>query len=89
MCLAFPGQVVDVDAAGAVVDVDGVRRRAATFLLPDVAVGDWVTVAAGSILDRIGAGEAAELIGMLRIATTGTTPDAAPTPTTRRERKPA
>ena len=89
MCLAFPGQVVAVDAVGAVVDVDGVRRRAATFLLPDVAVGDWVTVAAGSILGRIGADEAAELVDLLRIAIRGATPHPETAPTVSPERKSA
>ena len=89
MCLAFPGQVVAIDAAGAVVDVDGERRRAATFLLPDVAIGDWVTVAAGSILGRIDAAEAAELVGLLRIAIRGVTTDPETPSTASPERKPA
>lgn len=89
MCLAFPGQVVAVDAAGAVVEVDGVRRRAATFLLPDAAVGDWVTVAAGSILGRIEAEEAAQLVGLLRIATYGAPSHPETGPTVSLERKPA
>ena len=89
MCLAFPGQVVAVDAAGAVVDVDGVRRRAATFLLPDVAIGDWVTVAAGSVLGRIDADEAVELVGLLRIVTQGVPPHPETAPMVSQERKPA
>ncbi len=61
MCLGFPGRVVDVDAAGALVDVEGRRRRASTLLVPDVAVGDWVYVTAGTIVDRIDPAEAAAI----------------------------
>ena len=60
MCISFPGQVIGVDASSAVVDSDGRRRRASTLLYPDVAVGDWVAVAAGTIVDRLSATEAAE-----------------------------
>ena len=65
MCISFPGQVVGVDASSAVVDSAGRRRRASTLLYPDVAVGDWVAVAAGTIVDRLSATEAAELQDIL------------------------
>ena len=58
MCVAFPGQVTEVDAVGATVDTEGRRRRASTLLVPDVAVGDWVFVAAGTIVDRLDSEEA-------------------------------
>jgi hydrogenase assembly chaperone HypC/HupF len=61
MCLSFPGQVVGLDTSGAVVDTEGRRRRASTLLVPDVAIGDWVAVAAGTIVDRLTPAEAAEL----------------------------
>jgi hydrogenase assembly chaperone HypC/HupF len=65
MCISFPGQVVGIDAAGAVVETRGRRRRASTFLIDDVAVGDWVAVAAGTIVDRLEPHEAAELQHLL------------------------
>ena len=74
MCIAFPGLVVDVDPAGAVVETDGRRRRASTVFLPDIAVGDWVTVAAGTVVDRLHPDEAAEINRILRAAI-ATTPD--------------
>ena len=74
MCIAFPGVVVDVDPAGAVVETDGRRRRASTVFLPDIAVGDWVTVAAGTVVDRLHPDEAAEINRILRAAI-ATTPD--------------
>jgi hydrogenase expression/formation protein HypC len=65
MCIAFPGRVIEVDASGALVETDGRRRRASVFLIPDIAVGDWVAVAAGSIVDRLDEGEAAEIKALL------------------------
>jgi hydrogenase assembly chaperone HypC/HupF len=53
MCLGFPGLVVAVDASGATVDTEGRRRRASTLLAPDLAVGEWVYVAAGTVVDRL------------------------------------
>jgi hydrogenase assembly chaperone HypC/HupF len=63
MCIAFPGLVlaVDADGQGATVETEGRRRRASTFLVPDIAVGDWVSVAAGTIVDRLSREEAAEV----------------------------
>jgi hydrogenase assembly chaperone HypC/HupF len=74
MCIAFPGLVVDVDPAGAVVETDGRRRRASTMFLPDIAIGEWVTVAAGTVVDRLDPDEAAEINRILRAAI-ATTPD--------------
>lgn len=50
MCVTVPGRVVSVDASGATVEGEGRRRRASTLLCPDVAVGDWVMVAAGTLV---------------------------------------
>ncbi|HEY8439118.1 MAG TPA: HypC/HybG/HupF family hydrogenase formation chaperone [Candidatus Limnocylindrales bacterium] len=68
MCIEDPGRVVAIDALGAVVDTAGRRRRASTLLLPEVAVGDWVTVAAGTIVDRLRPEEAAEIQTILDLA---------------------
>jgi hydrogenase expression/formation protein HypC len=61
MCVGFPGRVIDVDAFGATVEQEGRRRRASTLLVPDVAPGDWVFVAAGTIVDRLDPEEAGEI----------------------------
>jgi hydrogenase expression/formation protein HypC len=68
MCIEDPGRVVEIDALGAVVDVAGRRRRASMLVLPDVAVGDWVTVAAGTIVNRLDPEEAAEIRRILDAA---------------------
>lgn len=52
---------MSVDRAGATVNREGRLRRASTFLVPDVAPGDWVLVTAGTILERLPLAEA-ELI---------------------------
>ncbi len=68
MCIAFPGRVVAIDAAGAVVETEGRRRRASTLLLTDIAVGDWVTVAAGTIVERLEPDEAIQIQDELHVA---------------------
>lgn len=61
MCLTAPARVLAVDATGATVLLGGHERRASTLVVPEVAVGDWVIVAAGTILERIEQPEAAYL----------------------------
>jgi len=61
MCLTMPGQVLAVDASGATIESDGRRRRASTLLYPDVAVGDWVIVAAGTVVQQLTPAEAMEI----------------------------
>jgi hydrogenase expression/formation protein HypC len=74
MCIAFPGLVVEVDDLEAVVETEGRRRRASTLFLTDIAVGDWVTVVAGTIVERLDPDQAAEIQEILR-ATIATAPD--------------
>jgi hydrogenase assembly chaperone HypC/HupF len=61
MCLTAPARVLALDAEGATVLLGGHQRRASTLVVPEVTVGDWVIVAAGTILERIGEPEAAYL----------------------------
>jgi len=68
MCIASPARVIALEEGAAVVDVDGRRRRAALFRGPAVAVGDWVLVAAGSVIRRISPEEASDLGDALRAA---------------------
>jgi hydrogenase assembly chaperone HypC/HupF len=70
MCIAFPGVVVAIDSDGAIVETEGRRRRASTLYLPEIAIGDWVTVAAGTIVERVEPDDAAEIQAMLRAAKT-------------------
>jgi hydrogenase expression/formation protein HypC len=68
MCIAYPGFVVGVDSLGATVETDGRRRRVSALLVPDVAIGDWVAVAVGTILKRLDPDEAAEIERIMRAA---------------------
>jgi hydrogenase assembly chaperone HypC/HupF len=61
MCLTTPARVLAIDAAGATVLLGGHERRASTLVVPEVRPGDWVVVAAGTILERIDQPEAAYL----------------------------
>jgi hydrogenase expression/formation protein HypC len=77
MCIDDPGQVISIDRLGAVVDTAGRRRRASLLLLPDVQVGDWVTVAAGTIVDRLTVDEARTVLDLLHTARDAEIRDAA------------
>ena len=59
MCLGFPGLVVAIDATGATVDTEGRWRRASMLLAPDLAVGEWVYVSAGTVIERLDPDEVA------------------------------
>ena len=61
MCLTAPARVLAVDAEGATVLLGGHERRASTLVVPAVRPGDWVVIAAGTILERIDQPEAAQL----------------------------
>ena len=53
MCLTAPARVLAVDGEMALVDLDGIARRASLVLLPDASVGDWVLVASGLVLEAL------------------------------------
>lgn len=61
MCITAPAKVIAVDADGAIVELVGAWRRASTVVVPDVGVGDWVMVGAGTILRRLDPADAIEL----------------------------
>ncbi len=65
MCVTLPGRVLAVDDDGATVDLDGRRRRASTLLLPEISPGDWVIVAAGTIVDRLDPHDAQDIRALL------------------------
>ena len=58
MCLGAPGLVVAIDPTGATIETDGRRRRANTLILSDLAVGEWVYVTAGTVIERLAPEEA-------------------------------
>lgn len=68
MCIDFPGRVIAREGDDALIETDGRVRRASTLLFPDLAVGEWVYISAGTVFDRLDAGEAAEVSRQLRAA---------------------
>jgi hydrogenase expression/formation protein HypC len=68
MCLAIPGQIVEIVDEGnrlATVDVAGVRRRINVGLLDGVEPGDWVLVHVGFALSKVDEEEAAATLRLL------------------------
>ncbi|MCL1816394.1 MAG: HypC/HybG/HupF family hydrogenase formation chaperone [Clostridiales bacterium] len=62
MCLAVAGQVMKIAGDAAMVDFDGLQKRHSTLLLPNLAVGDYVLVHAGFIIQKLEPAYALELI---------------------------
>jgi hydrogenase assembly chaperone HypC/HupF len=59
MCMTIPGRVEAIGAGTAQVELEGRLRQVTTLLHPEVQVGDWVIVTAGTILERLDPAEAA------------------------------
>jgi len=68
VCLDFPGRVVARQGDLALVETDGRRRSASTLLFPDLAVGEWVYVTAGTVIERVAADEARQIAQVLHVA---------------------
>jgi hydrogenase expression/formation protein HypC len=68
MCVTYPGLVREVDGSTALVEIEGRQRRASLVLVPEVAVGDWVVVSVGTVLQVLDPADAAELISLLDAA---------------------
>ena len=68
MCLAIPSKIVEIENSMAIIDVEGVRRKASLLLLEDVAVGDYVIVHAGYAINKMDAAAARESLELLREA---------------------
>jgi hydrogenase expression/formation protein HypC len=74
VCITAPGRVLSVDDAGALIDLDGRARRAATLLVPGIQPGDWVIVGAGNVLRTLPERDARALIDTIRAATAASVP---------------
>ncbi len=66
MCLAIPSKIVAIENEMAVLDVDGVKRKASLLLLEAPRVGDWVIVHAGFAIQKIDETAARETLELLR-----------------------
>jgi hydrogenase expression/formation protein HypC len=65
MCVTSPARVLAVDGETALVDLDGMPRRASLVLVPEAAVGDWVLVATGLVLQVLDEAERNDLMHLL------------------------
>lgn len=69
MCLAIPGEIVEImpDRPVATVDVTGVRRAVNTALLDGerLAAGDWVLIHVGFAMSKIDEEEARATLALL------------------------
>lgn len=68
MCLLLPAQVVGREGDVVTVAADGRRRQALAVLFADLEPGDWVLVAAGTVVERLDAAQAAQLIADIGVA---------------------
>lgn len=66
MCLTAPAQVIELRDGSAVVQLGDARLRASAALTPAIRVGDWALVSAGTILEILDPGTAAEIGAALR-----------------------
>lgn len=67
MCLAIPGQIVEMKADNlATVSILGVTREASLDLTPQAQVGDYVLVHAGFAIEVVDAQYAQETIDLIK-----------------------
>ena len=53
MCLAIPGQILNVDNYNAIIDIMGLESKINVQLIEDIKVGDYVLVHAGCAIQKI------------------------------------
>ena len=61
MCIMAPAQVVSVDGQLCEVQTGDRIDKASMMLEPDLVVGDWVLVNAGTVVRKLDADQAAEM----------------------------
>jgi hydrogenase expression/formation protein HypC len=67
MCLAIPGEIIQIDDGVAMVRIGEALRKASLMLLPEEPkVGDYVIVHAGFALNVIDPAEAMESLRLIR-----------------------
>ncbi|MFH1133420.1 MAG: HypC/HybG/HupF family hydrogenase formation chaperone [Nanoarchaeota archaeon] len=67
MCLAVPGRVVKVQEDAVVVDY-GSEQRVGRLIEGEVAVGDFVLIQGGIIVEKVDPGEAREALRLYQQA---------------------
>ena len=65
MCISYPGQIIEITDGMAVVEFGDRRQRASMLLAPDATVGDWVVIAAGTVIEVLDPAAALEVRQMI------------------------
>ena len=70
MCLAIPGRVQNIDREQqtAVIDYDGLTRKASIMLTPQLQIGQLALVHAGFVIQVLDEEQGAETVELLREA---------------------
>ena len=66
MCLAIPGEILEINGGRAVISVMGVKREVSVELLEGLKTGDYIIVHAGCAIARVDENEAKETIELFR-----------------------
>ncbi len=82
MCLAVPGKVISLDAAGPLkmgtVDFGGIKKPVCVEWIDDLNIGDYVIVHVGCAISKLDEAEALSTLELLRVmADLNGEPDAA------------
>ncbi len=65
MCVALPGKVIELNGTDAVIDFSGYIVTAMAGLV-DIAIGDYVLVHAGCVLQKVNRAEAEDLVNLMQ-----------------------
>ncbi len=65
MCLAIPGEIVDIEGIHATVDFGGTRSKVNTTFIPDLKPGDYVIVHVGYAIQKMTKDEADESLKLI------------------------
>lgn len=65
MCLAIPGEVLELEGDHALVDYGGAKSRVNISFVDDVNVGDYVIVHVGYAIQKMSKDEASESLKMI------------------------
>lgn len=66
MCLAIPSKIISIQDETAIIDVEGVQRKASIVLLDDVQIGDYVIVHAGFAIQKLDEDAALETLKLMQ-----------------------
>ncbi len=64
MCLAIPGQVIEIENDDALIEYGGLKKRASLRLFPEVKIGDYVLVHAGFVIQQLDEEQGKEMIAL-------------------------